>query len=158
VTVPLPRPTFGALRHRNFRLFLTGQFVSLTGTWMQTVAQGWLVLKLTESAFQVGLVTALGTLPVLLFTLYGGVIADRVNKRRFILALQACMLIQAWHWPSLTATGRVTVVWVMALASLLGILQRVRDSGAAGLPLGDGRPGRPDERHRAQLQRVQRPG
>ena len=122
MTVPLPRPTFGALRHRNFRLFLTGQFVSLTGTWMQTVAQGWLVLKLTESAFQVGLVTALGTLPVLLFTLYGGVIADRVNKRRFILALQACMLLQALALAVLTATGRVTVVWVMALASLLGIL------------------------------------
>lgn len=89
---------------------------------MQTVAQGWLVLKLTESAFQVGLVTALGTLPVLLFTLYGGVIADRVNKRRFVLALQACMLLQALALAFLTSTGRVTVVWVMALAGLLGTL------------------------------------
>ena len=73
---------FSALRHRNFRLFLVGQFVSLCGTWMQTVAQGWLVLQLTDSAFAVGLVTTLGSLPILLFTLYGGVVADRVNKRR----------------------------------------------------------------------------
>ena len=58
-----PRPAFGALRHRNFRLFLGGQFVSLSGTWMQTVAQGWLVLQLTHSAFQVGLVTTINTLP-----------------------------------------------------------------------------------------------
>jgi MFS family permease len=122
VTVPLPRETFGALRHRNFRLFLAGQFVSLTGTWMQTVAQGWLVLKLTNSAFQVGLVTTLGTLPVLLFTLYGGVVADRVNKRRFVLALQGCMLLQALALALLTQSGQVTVVWVMVLASLFGTL------------------------------------
>lgn len=118
----VPRPAFGALRHRNFRLFLGGQFVSLSGTWMQTVAQGWLVLQLTHSAFQVGLVTTIGTLPVLLFTLYGGVIADRVNKRRFLLTLQSLMLLEALTLALLTATGRVTVGWVMALAAVQGLL------------------------------------
>ena len=117
-----PRPAFGALRHRNFRLFLLGQFVSLSGTWMQTVAQGWLVLQLTHSAFQVGLVTTISTLPVLLFTLYGGVVADRVNKRRFLLLLQAMMLLEALALAVLTATGRVTVGWVMALAAVQGLL------------------------------------
>ena len=77
---------FSALRHRDFRLFLGGQLVSQCGTWVQTVAQGWLVLQLTDSAFAVGLVTALGSLPILLFTLYGGVVADRVDKRRLVLA------------------------------------------------------------------------
>ena len=116
-----PQPAFGALRHRNFRLFLGGQFVSLVGTWMQTVAQGWLVLQLTHSAFQVGLVTTIGTLPVLLFTLYGGVVADRVNKRRFLLVLQSLMLLEALALAVLTATGRVTVGWVMVLAAVQGL-------------------------------------
>ena len=87
-----PTLIFAALRHRNFRLFFVGQFVSLCGTWMQTVAQGWLVLQLTNSAFAVGLVTALGSLPILLLTLYGGVVADRVNKRRLVVVLQMLML------------------------------------------------------------------
>ncbi len=121
-TVAVPRPAFGALRHRNFRLFLGGQFVSLSGTWMQTVAQGWLVLQLTKSAFQVGLVTTINTLPVLLFTLYGGVVADRVNKRRFLLTLQTLMLLEALALALLTATGRVTVGWVMVLAASQGLL------------------------------------
>ncbi len=114
------RPAFGALRHRNFRLFLAGQFVSLTGTWMQTVAQGWLVLQLTNSPLQVGLVTTAGTLPVLAFTLYGGVVADRVNKRRFILLLQALMLVEALALAILTATGLVTAPLVMLLAFAQG--------------------------------------
>jgi MFS family permease len=116
------RSIFAALRHRNFRLFIAGQFVSLCGTWMQVIAQGWLVLQLTDSAFAVGLVTALGSLPILLFTLYGGVIADRVNKRRFILVLQSLMLAEAVTLAVLTATHRVTVHWVMGLAVFSGLL------------------------------------
>jgi MFS family permease len=116
------RSIFAALRHRNFRLFIAGQFVSLCGTWMQIIAQGWLVLQLTDSAFAVGLVTALGSLPILLFTLYGGVIADRVNKRRFILVLQSLMLAEALTLAVLTATHRVTVHWVMGLAVFSGLL------------------------------------
>ena len=70
---------FASLRHRNFRIFFYGQTTSLVGTWMQSVAQGWLVLQLTNSAFQVGLVSALSSLPVLLFSLPAGVYVDRAN-------------------------------------------------------------------------------
>ncbi len=113
---------FSALRHRNFRLFLAGQFVSLCGTWMQQVAQGWLVLELTDSAFAVGLVSTLGTLPILLLTLYGGVVADRVDKRRFVLALQSLMLTEALTLGVLTHLRIVTVHWVMGLAVFFGLL------------------------------------
>jgi MFS family permease len=116
------RTVFVALRHRNFRLFLTGQFISLCGTWMQTIGQGWLVLQLTNSAFAVGLVTALGSLPILLFSLYGGVVADRVNKRRFILLLQSLMLAEALTLALLTALHLITVQWVMGLAVFSGLL------------------------------------
>jgi MFS family permease len=116
------RPVFAALRHRNFRLFLTGQFISLCGTWIQVVAQGWLVLQLTNSPFAVGLVTALGSLPILIFTLLGGVIADRVNRRRFILVLQSIMLAEALTLAGLTLTHVITVHWIMALAAFSGLL------------------------------------
>jgi MFS family permease len=116
-------PAFAsALRHRNFRLFLIGQFVSLCGTWIQTVASGWLVLHLTNSAFQVGLVTTLGTLPILCLTLYGGVVADRVNKHRLVLTLQSLMLFEALTLGILVATDRITVHWVMGLAVFFGTL------------------------------------
>jgi MFS family permease len=119
----VPPPTiFAALRHRNFRLFFIGQFVSLCGTWIQTVAQGWLVLHLTDSAFAVGLVTALGTLPILCFTLYGGVVADRVNKHRLVLILQAGMLLEALLLGILVHLDLVTVNWVMGLAVFFGLL------------------------------------
>ena len=117
-----PPSVFSALRHRDFRLFLGGQLVSQCGTWVQTVAQGWLVLQLTDSAFAVGLVTALGSLPILLFTLYGGVVADRVDKRRFVILLQSGMLLEALALAVLTHQGWITVHLVMALASFYGFL------------------------------------
>ena len=117
-----PPAVFTALRHRNFRLFLVGQFVSLCGTWIQTVASGWLVLHLTNSAFQVGLVTTLGTLPILLFTLYGGVVADRVNKHRLVLILQCLMVCEALTLGTLIVLDRITVHWVMGLAVFYGTL------------------------------------
>lgn len=115
------RNPFHALRHRNFRLFFIGQFVSLVGTWMQVVAQGWLVLELSNSPFLVGLVTSLESFPILLLTLYGGVLADRVDKRRAISFLQAGMLLESLALTILTATHHVTVGWVMTLAPVLGI-------------------------------------
>jgi MFS family permease len=115
------RNPFHALRHRNFRLFFAGQFVSLVGTWMQVVAQGWLVLELTNSPFLVGLVTSLESLPILLLTLYGGVLADRVDKRRAISFLQTGMLLESLALTILNATGHITVAWVMVLAPILGI-------------------------------------
>ncbi len=116
------RSTFAALRHRNFRLFLIGQFVSLCGTLMQQVALGWLVLEITNSPFAVGLVTTLGSLPILLLTLYGGVLADRVDKRRFVLLLQCLMLTEALALAVLTAFHRITVHWIMGLAVFAGTL------------------------------------
>jgi len=115
-------PTFTSLRHRNFRLFLAGQFVSLCGSWIQVVAQGWLVLQLTDSAFAVGLVTTLGSLPILLFTLYGGVVADRVHKHRLVLILQCLMLVEALLLGILTYRHLITVHWVMGLAVFFGLL------------------------------------
>jgi len=113
---------FGALAHRNFRLFLFGQTVSLTGTWMQSIAQGWLVLQLTDSPFYLGLVSALGSLGVLLFTLYAGVVADRTDKRRVVIITQSLLMVQAFLLAALVASGRVTVGSVMLLAAFLGVV------------------------------------
>lgn len=117
-----PTAAFGALRHRNFRLFILGQFVSLCGSWMQTVALGWLTLELSNSALQVGLVTTFGALPVLLFTLYGGVIADRVNRRRALLVLQSLLLCEALALGILTALHVITVPMLYALAFVGGLV------------------------------------
>lgn len=116
-----PSP-FSSLRSRNFRLFLGGQFVSLCGSLMSGVAHGWLVLQLSNSAFTVGLVSTLSSLPILLFTLYGGVLADRVDKRRTVFALQLAMLAEALLLAVLTAGGWITVPGVMVLAAIFGLL------------------------------------
>lgn len=119
----LPPPRRGplaALRHRNFRLFYAGQMLSLAGSWMQTTAQGWLVLELTDSELLLGLVTAAGAAPVLLFTLYAGVVADRMDKRRILLAAQAAALVMALVLGVLTGTGHVTVGWLLVLVFLAG--------------------------------------
>ncbi len=114
--------SFPALRSRNFRLFLGGQVVSYTGTWLQVVAQGWLVLQLSNSAFVVGLVTAAGTLPILFFTLYGGVLADRVNRRITVLFLQALLAVEAVALMILVLLDHVTVGWVAGLAAFAGLV------------------------------------
>jgi len=112
---------FRAVRHEDFRRFLTGQGISLVGTWMQSIAQGWLVLELTRSAFAVGFTSTLATLPILFFTLYGGVVADRVDKRRFIMLLQFVMLVEAVVLAVLTLTNQVTVEWIWVLALIFGL-------------------------------------
>jgi len=88
-------PTFAALRHRNFRLFYSGQMISLIGSWMQATAFGWLVLELTNSSFYLGLVGALQTMPVLLFSFLGGVVADHTSKLRLLFITQAGLMILA---------------------------------------------------------------
>ncbi|MBW3628183.1 MAG: MFS transporter [Gemmatimonadetes bacterium] len=110
-----------ALRHRDFRLFYSGQILSLVGTWMQSTAQGWLVLELTDSELLLGLVTAAGSIPILLFTLYAGVVADRRDKRDIILAAQCASLVLALALAALTSTGAITLGWLLALVFLLGI-------------------------------------
>ncbi len=112
----------GALAHRNFRLFLFGQGTSLIGTWMQSVAQGWLVLTLTDSPFYVGLVSALGSLGVLAFTLYAGVIADRTDKRRTVIITQSLLMLQAFILAALVWAHVVTVWQVIVLAAAVGVV------------------------------------
>jgi len=112
---------FGALSHRNFRLFFIGQGISLVGTWMQNIGEGWLILTLTNSPFYVGLTSALSSLGVLLFSLYAGVIADRTDKRRFIILMQVAFMLEAFAVWILVWTGVVQVWQVLLLATLLGI-------------------------------------
>ena len=111
----------GALSHRNFRLFFIGQGISLIGTWMQNVGEGWLILTLTNSPFYVGLTSALSSLGVLLFSLYAGVIADRTDKRRFIVFMQVAFMLEAFAVAILVWTGVIQVWHVLTLATLLGI-------------------------------------
>ena len=112
---------FGALAHRNFRLFFIGQGISLVGTWMQNVGEGWLILTLTNSPFYVGLTAALSSVGVLLFSLYAGVIADRVDKRRFIILMQLAFMIEAFTVSILLWTNAIAVWQVLVLATTLGI-------------------------------------
>ena len=114
---------FRALQvHRNFRLFWTGQTVSLIGTWMQTVGQGWLALELTNSAFLVGVVSAAGSFPVLLLSLYGGVIADRYNKLRVVIICQTLLLAEAGALWWFTWTGRIDFISLLVLTTLNGVI------------------------------------
>ncbi|MEW6570641.1 MAG: MFS transporter [Nitrospirota bacterium] len=111
---------FAALQSRDFRLFWFGQFVSLSGTWMQSVAQGWLVYSLTKSPFYLGLVAAAGALPILLFSLAGGIAADRFSKKNVLLLTQAFSIIPAFLLGLLTDFRLIAVWHVAMLAAFLG--------------------------------------
>jgi MFS family permease len=113
--------TFAALAVPNYRRYFVGQATSLIGTWMQMAAQSWLVLSLTGSATALGVIVALQTLPVLLLGPYGGVIADRVDKRRLMIALQTAMGLQALTLGVLTITGAVRLWEIGVLAVVLGL-------------------------------------
>ena len=115
------RTTFAALSVPNYRLYVGGQAISLVGTWMQMTAQAWLVLSLTHSSTELGVIIALQTLPVLLLAPYGGVIADRVDKRKMMIGLQTAMGVQALILGLLTVTGTVRVWQIGVLAALLGL-------------------------------------
>jgi MFS family permease len=117
--------TFAALRVRNYRLFFSGQVVSNTGTWMQRIAQDWLVLSITNSPIAVGVTTALQFLPMLLFGLWGGVIADRYPKRTMLIATQSVMAVLAAILAVLTLTGHVQVWHVYVVAFALGLVSVV---------------------------------
>jgi len=112
---------FGALRHTNFRLYWSGQVVSLIGTWMQSVSQPWLVLELGGSAFQVGTVIALQFAPALFLAPIGGVLADRFDKRGLLLVTQALAMLQAATLFGLTFTGVVEIWHIQLLALILGV-------------------------------------
>jgi MFS family permease len=110
------------LRHRNFQLFFGGQLISLIGTWMQTVAQSWLVYKLTGSGLLLGAVGFSSQIPVFLVAPIGGIVADRANRQRVVIATQATSMILAFVLAGLTLTGRIQVWHVFVLAALLGVV------------------------------------
>ncbi len=112
--------TFRSLRNPNYRLYWIGQVISMLGTWMQTIGQAWLVLRLTDSPLALGVVTACQMFPVLIFGLFGGVIADRVPKRRLLVITQTIMLLQATALALLTAGGWINLAALYLLAAVLG--------------------------------------
>jgi MFS family permease len=121
-TPPKWATTLRALRHRNFQLFFSGQLISLTGTWMQSVAQAWLVYSMTKSALLLGAVGFASQIPVFLFAPFGGITADRVNRQRLVIATQTASMILAGILAWLTLSGRVHVWHIFVLAGLLGVV------------------------------------
>src|SRR5215471_18818259 len=117
--IELPR-ILSALRYRDFRLFWAGNFLSNVGTWMQNVAQGWLVLQLTNSAFWLGLVGFASTIPILLFALIGGVIADHVNNRKLLIVTQSTMMFSAFMMSGLAFAKVIRPYEIVLLALLTG--------------------------------------
>ncbi len=115
------RQTFAALKHRNFRLFFVGQLVSLIGTWIQSTAQGWLVYQLTGSKVLLGTVAAVGSLPMLLFSPWGGSVADRHSKRTVVLYTQTGMMLLAFAFAALVGSGRIQTWHILVLAAGGGV-------------------------------------
>jgi MFS family permease len=113
--------TFAALKHYNYRLWFVGQVVSLVGTWMQSTAQGYLIYQLTKSPAYLGLVGFVGGVPTLLFTLFGGVVADRLPRRRLLVITQTSMMILAFILAALTFSNTVRPWHIIVLAFLLGV-------------------------------------
>ena len=111
-----------ALRHRNYRLFISGQLISLIGTWMQSVAESWLVYRLTGSAVLLGVVGFANRIPVLLFSTVGGAVADRYNRQHIVIATQVASMCLAGTLAFLTLSGLVQVWHLMAIAAALGIV------------------------------------
>ena len=113
---------FRALRHRNYRLYFCGQLISLAGTWMQSAAQAWLVLKLTNSSMMLGVVSFAQFMPILLVGLFAGVFVDRVDRRRMIIVTQSLLMMSAFALAALTWSGTVRVGYVIALAAFNGTI------------------------------------
>src|SRR4051812_26668228 len=118
--MPLPA-ALRSLRHRNYQYFFSGQLISLIGTWMQTVAESWLVYKLTHSSLLLGLTAFASQIPVFAFALFGGVIADSRDRRRVLVGTQTAAMLLAFLLAGLTLSGRVTVPWVIGVAAVLGL-------------------------------------
>jgi MFS family permease len=110
-----------ALDSRDFRLLWSGALVSNIGTWLQAVAQGWLVLEITNSAFLLGAVNAVGNIPVMTLSLYGGVLADQMDRRLLLMTAQATLLVLTLIMALLTAVHLINVAWLLALVLLIGV-------------------------------------
>ena len=129
------RATFASLRIRNFRLFISGHTVSIIGSWMQKVAQAWLVLELTGSGTLLGLTAALQQLPTLLLTPYGGLIADRFDKRKILILAQTASAVPALLLGLLTASGAVTLWMILVLAFVLGTIEAFEKPARHSFPI-----------------------
>ncbi len=114
--------TLRALRHRNFQLFFSGQLISLVGTWMQTIAESWLVYRLTGSSLLLGAVGFSSQIPVFLVAPLGGIVADRYNRQRVVIGTQVCSMILAGIYAALTLSGRIKIWEIFVLAALLGVV------------------------------------
>jgi MFS family permease len=112
---------FSSLRYRDFRLFWSGQMISLTGTWMQNIAQSWLVLQLTNSPFLLGVTNAIAALPILLFSLVGGAISDKLNKRKLIILTQTVQMVLAFIMGILVSTGVIAFWQIVVVVVFLGL-------------------------------------
>lgn len=126
---------FSSLRVYNYRLFWFGQLVSLTGTWMQRLAQAWLVLQLTKSPFALGMVSTLQFLPITLLSLYGGVIADRFPKRNLMLVTQSIAALQAIAMAALTTFGIIQLWHIYLLAAVLGLTTAFNAPASQSFPV-----------------------
>jgi MFS family permease len=115
------RDTFAALKHRNFRLFFAGQLISLIGSWMQITAQGWLVYRMTGSKVLLGTVAAVGSLPMLLLSVWGGSVADRHSKRIVVCFTQTGMMMLAFVYAALVGTHRIETWHILVIAALGGV-------------------------------------
>ncbi len=114
--------TFRSLQHRNFRLYFTGQIISVAGTWMQSVAQAWLVYQLSHSELMLGVVGFAAAIPALIISPWAGVVVDRVNKRNLLVITQASAMVLAFILAFLTFTGLVQVWQIVVMAALLGVI------------------------------------
>ena len=114
-----------ALRHRNFQLFFSGQLISLIGTWMDNIAEGWLVYRLTHSALLLGVATFAGQIPVFLLAPIGGMIADRWDRRKVVIGTQSASMVIAFTLAGLTLAGKITVWEVIILAACMGSVNAV---------------------------------
>lgn len=120
---------FSALRHRNFRLYLTGQFVSLIGTWMQQMATSWLVFRLTKSSLWLGLAGFSAQIPMFLFAFVAGAVADHVNRHKLIIWTQSLSAVQALILAGLAITNRITITEILLLNFALGLINAFDMSG-----------------------------
>src|ERR1017187_8988372 len=127
------RTAFRALRHRNFKLFVTGQIVSLVGTWMQNVAQAWLVYRLTHSELLLGTAWFCGQIAVFALGPLGGIAADRFPRQKVVIVTQTLSMLQAFVLAALTLTGRIQVWQLLALAGLLGVINAFQMPGRPAL-------------------------
>ncbi len=114
--------TFRTLRYRNYRLFFGGQFISLIGTWMQQIAMTWLVYRLTNSAFLLGIVGFASQMPSFLLSPFAGVLADRLNRHRVVIATQVLAMVQALILAILTLTSTISIWHIIVLSTFLGLV------------------------------------